>query len=100
MDAQLKKGFLETLVLASLKTEASYGYRIIQDVSQIIEISESTLYPILKRLEVQNYVVTYTQEYNSRLRRYYQITSAGLEKLKACRKEFEEISNIYFYILR
>jgi PadR family transcriptional regulator PadR len=100
VDAQMKKGFLETLVLASLKTEASYGYRIIQDVSQIIEISESTLYPILKRLEVQNYVVTYTQEYNSRLRRYYQITSSGLEKLKDCRKEFEEISNIYFYILR
>jgi PadR family transcriptional regulator PadR len=99
VDAQIKKGFLELLVLASLKTQASYGYRIIQDVSQIVETSESTLYPILKRLEQQNYLVTYTEEYNSRLRRYYQITSSGIQKLKDSRSEFEEIKKIYDYIL-
>lgn len=99
MDVQLKKGFLELLVLAALKTEASYGYRIIQDVSKIFEISESTLYPILKRLEAQNYLVTYNEEYNSRLRRYYQITSAGKQRLKDCRQEFEELKKIYDYIL-
>jgi PadR family transcriptional regulator PadR len=100
MDSQLKKGFLELLVLASLKTQASYGYRIIQDVSQTVEISESTLYPILKRLELQNFLVTYTEEYNSRLRKYYQITSAGIQKLKDCRQEFEQIKKIYDYILK
>jgi PadR family transcriptional regulator PadR len=100
LDVQLKKGFLELLVLASLKNQASYGYRIIQDVSEVLEISESTLYPILKRLEIQNYLVTYTEEYNSRLRRYYQITSQGLQKLKDCRHEFDIIKIIYDYILK
>jgi PadR family transcriptional regulator PadR len=99
VDTQLKKGFLELLVLASLKTQASYGYRIIQDVSSVMEISESTLYPILKRLELQNYVVTYTEEFNSRLRKYYQITSAGLQRLKDCREEFQELIKIYDFIL-
>lgn len=99
MDAQLKKGFLEVLVLASLKSDASYGYRIIQDVSKVVEISESTLYPILKRLEAQNYLVTYNEEYNSRLRKYYQITSAGKLRLKDCRQEFEELKKMYDYIL-
>ncbi|MDD3126688.1 MAG: PadR family transcriptional regulator [Candidatus Izemoplasmatales bacterium] len=100
MDVQLKKGFVELLVLASLKNQASYGYRIIQDVSEVLEVSESTLYPILKRLELQNYLVTYTEEYNSRLRRYYQITSQGIKKLKDCRQEFEQIKTIYDYILK
>jgi PadR family transcriptional regulator PadR len=100
LDVQLKKGFVELLVLASLKNQASYGYRIIQDVSEVLEVSESTLYPILKRLELQNYLVTYTEEYNSRLRRYYQITSQGIKKLKDCRQEFEQIKTIYDYILK
>jgi len=99
MDTQLKKGFLELLVLASLKVTASYGYRIIQDVSKVMEISESTLYPILKRLELQNYVVTYTEEYNSRLRRYYQITTLGLQRLKDTRQEFDELIKVYDYIM-
>jgi len=99
LDAQLKKGFLELLVLASLKSAASYGYKIIQDVSGIIDISESTLYPILKRLEQQEFVVTYTEEFNSRLRRYYRITPAGNAKLRECRTDFEETKKIYDYIL-
>jgi len=99
LDAQLKKGFLELLVLASLKAAASYGYKIIQDVSGIIDISESTLYPILKRLEQQEYVETYTEEYNSRLRRYYRITPLGKLKLRECRADFDETKKIYDYIL-
>jgi PadR family transcriptional regulator PadR len=99
LDAQLKKGFLELLVLASLKSAASYGYKIIQDVSGIIDISESTLYPILKRLEQQEFVATYTEEFNSRLRRYYRITPAGIAKLRECRTDFEETKKIYDYIL-
>ena len=71
MDTQLKKGFLEFCVLASLIQKDSYGYQIIKDVSQCIDISESTLYPILKRLENHSYVETYTVEHNGRLRKYY-----------------------------
>lgn len=100
MDIQLKKGFLEILVLASLKNEDSYGYRITQDVSEIMEISESTLYPILKRLETQDLVTTYTTEYNSRLRKYYKITKMGLKKIKESENDFLEIKRIYEYILK
>jgi PadR family transcriptional regulator PadR len=100
MDVQLKKGFLEVLVLASLKDTDSYGYKIIQDVSEIMEISESTLYPILKRLEAQEYVTTYSSEYNSRLRRYYKITKAGIQKLRESENDFQEIKKIYDFILK
>ena len=99
MDTQLKKGFLELLVLAAVKNRPSYGYKIIQDVSTVMEISESTLYPILKRLELQNFVVTYTEEFNSRLWRYYQITSSGIQRLKDCRQEFDELIKVYDFIM-
>ena len=69
MDAQLKKGLLEVCVLVSLKKEESYGYKIISDISPYIEISESTLYPILKRLEQTGCLTTRTKEYNGRLRK-------------------------------
>ena len=69
MDAQLKKGFLEFCVLASIKNKDSYGYQIVKDVSQYIEISESTLYPILRRLESSQSVMTYTEEHKNRLRK-------------------------------
>jgi len=100
MDIQLKKGFLEILVLASLKNEDSYGYRIIQEVSEIMEMSESTLYPILKRLESQGFVTTYTTEFNSRLRKYYKITKDGFTKLKESELDFLEIRKIYDYVLK
>ena len=73
MDIQLKKGLLELMVLATIKYEDSYGYKIIQDISSIIEVSESTLYPILKRLEKQKLVKSYNTTYNSRIRKYYKI---------------------------
>ena len=100
MDAQLKKGFLELLVLASLKREDSYGYKIIQDISDIIEVSESTLYPILKRLDESRFVTTYTTEFNSRLRKYYRITPEGKQKLRESEADFHEIKKIYDFILK
>lgn len=100
MDAQLKKGFLEMLVLASLKVEPSYGYKIIQDVSNVIDIKESTLYPILKRLEQQAFVKTYTEQHQSRLRKYYMITTLGRLEIEKARKDYQEIEAIYRYILR
>lgn len=98
MDTQLKKGFLEFCVLASLVRHDSYGYQIIKDVSQCIDISESTLYPILKRLENHAFVETYTVEHNGRLRKYYQLTISGKEHLQDFLKGWQQIENIYHYI--
>ena len=81
MDAQLKKGLLEVCVLVALQSSDSYGYQIIKDVSPIVEISESTLYPILKRLEAGGMVTTYSMEHNSRLRKYYRLTQSGRKEL-------------------
>lgn len=100
MDIQLKKGLLELMVLAALKYEDSYGYKIIQDISPIIDISESTLYPILRRLEKQQYVKTYNTTYNSRIRKYYQITKKGKLKLNETYSDFDEITRIYDFIKR
>ena len=95
MDAQLKKGILDVCVLHAISRGESYGYKIISDLSPIIEISESTLYPILKRLEGSGFVTTFTVEYGGRLRRYYKITPAGLGRLEEGRRDFDEIKNIY-----
>lgn len=98
MDIQLKKGFLEFCVLASLIQKDSYGYQIIKDTSEYIEISESTLYPILKRLEGNQYVETYSVEHNSRLRKYYKITKLGKKHIKDFLNEWHQIETIYKYI--
>ncbi len=95
MDIQLKKGVLDVCVLHAISNGESYGYKIISDLTGIIEISESTLYPILKRLEVGGYVITRAAEFNGRLRRYYKITALGLEKLKSGRDDLLEINSIY-----
>lgn len=100
MDAQLKKGLLEVCVLVSLKKEESYGYKIINDISPYIEISESTLYPILKRLETTGCLTTRTKEYNGRLRKYYMITEAGKRKIKESINDLEELRRVYDFIYR
>ena len=99
MEAQLKRGLLDICVLATLRNSESYGYKIVKDVSEIIPISESTLYPILKRLESNNCVTTYSVEYNGRLRKYYKITNIGLEKIQEFLKDWHIISNAHKYIL-
>ena len=95
MDIQLKKGRLDVCVLHAIESGESYGYKIISDLQGIIEISESTLYPILKRLESGGYVTTRTAEYSGRLRRYYQITALGRKKLADGRHDLQEINTIY-----
>ena len=94
MDIQLKKGLLEFCVLSALQKSDSYGYQIIKDISSCIEISESTLYPILKRLEANNYVETYSVEHNSRLRKYYKITNTGKERIKEFLDDWKEVMKI------
>ena len=95
MDIQLKKGILDVCVLHAISNGESYGYKIISDLQGIIEISESTLYPILKRLESSGYVTTRTAEYSGRLRRYYTITPQGLKRLVSGRNDLQEINTIY-----
>lgn len=98
MDAQLKRGLLEACVLSVLQIEDSYGYQLIKDISECIEISESTLYPILKRLEQANMLMVYTVEHNSRLRKYYKITQTGIEKLNNFLIEWKEVVAVYEFI--
>ncbi len=98
MDIQLKRGLLEICVLKSLEHHDSYGYQIIKDLSNIIQISESTLYPILKRLETNQYLNVYTGEYNGRLRKYFSITDNGKKRINQFLKEWEELIQIYKFI--
>lgn len=98
MDAQLKRGLLDVCVLAAIKREDSYGYKIIKDISPYIEISESTLYPILKRLEVSDCIVVYTVEHNSRLRKYYRITQSGIDKISDFLTDWESVMRTYDFI--
>ena len=100
MENQMKRGLLDVCVLAAIKSEDSYGYRIVKDMSPFVEISESTLYPILRRLENQQLLTVRTAEHNGRLRKYYHITASGLERLKAFEEEWKELKQIYEYVTR
>ncbi|MDE7265749.1 MAG: PadR family transcriptional regulator [Clostridia bacterium] len=95
MDSQLKKGVLDVCVLHAISKSESYGYKIISDLQGIIEISESTLYPILKRLESGGYLSTRTAEHGGRLRRYYNITADGNKKLLSGKTDLLEIILIH-----
>lgn len=98
MDAQRKKGLLDILVLAVLAEGPSYGYKIIQDISEIMEVSESTMYPVFRRLENTGCVTTYTEEHNGRRRKYFAIGEAGLEKIDAFLREWQEMRRIYEFV--
>ena len=98
MDTQIKKGLLEVCVLTVLREKDSYGYQIIRDVSPCIAISESTLYPILKRLEGSGCLTTYSVEHQGRLRKYYRITQQGMDKITAFLQEWEEVMQVYQFI--
>ena len=98
MDSQLKKGLLEFCVIAVLNKADSYGYQIIKDVSDCITISESTLYPILKRLETNKYLETYSREHNNRLRKYYKITKKGKQYRQEFLDDWPEVMKIYNFI--
>ena len=96
MDAQLKKGLLEICVLASICEKESYDYKIISDVKPYIEISESTLYPILRRLEKNGAVISRDTEFNGRRRKYFSITPLGRAKIYEFiedTKEFRRVSD-------
>jgi len=100
MDIQLKRGILDVCVLAAIKDEDSYGYKIIKDMKPYIEMSESTLYTILKRLETANMLTVKTAEHNGRLRKYYHITKAGLRRIEDFKDEWREVMSMYQFIVK
>ena len=98
MDVQLKRGLLDVCVLATIKSEESYGYKMIKDLKPCIELSESTLYTILKRLESAEMLTVKTEEYNGRLRKYYRITKRGLARIAEFEEEWREVMAIYQFV--
>ena len=98
MDIQLKRGLLDVCVLAAIQDGDSYGYKIIKDMKPYIELSESTLYTILKRLELSQMLTVRTAEHGGRLRKYYSITPAGLQRIEAFKSEWAEMMAIYRFV--
>jgi len=100
MDIQMKRGSLDVCVLACLLNEDSYGYKIIQSLNGIVDISESTLYPILRRLESNQSLTSYSVEHNGRLRKFYSITEKGRDKIRDYLNDFKELMLIYNFIAK
>ena len=100
MDIQLKRGLLDVCVLSAIQKEDSYGYQIIKDLKTYVELSESTLYPILRRLETAKLLAVYSMPHNGRLRKYYRITPLGLQRIEEFKQEWQEILSIYHFITR
>lgn len=100
MDNQLKRGLLDVCVLAAIQKEDSYGYQIIKDISPYVEISESTLYPILRRLESADLLTVRTAEHNGRLRKYYRITPLGIQRIADFEEDWKQILSIHHFVTR
>ena len=100
MDIQLKRGLLDVCVLAAIRDGESYGYRIIKEMKPYLEMSESTLYTILKRLEGAGMLTVRTAEHDGRLRKYYKITDRGRVRLAEFREEWKEIMTVYRFVIR
>lgn len=100
MDIQLKRGLLDVCVLAAIRDRDSYGYQIIKDMKPYIEMSESTLYTILKRLEGAGMLNVRSVEHGGRLRKYYHITHQGRGRIEDFKQEWAEIMAIYRFVTR
>lgn len=100
MDIQLKRGLLDVCVLTAIKNEDSYGYKIIKDMKPYIEMSESTLYTILKRLELAKMLTVRSCEHGGRLRKYYHITPLGVKRIAEFKREWSEVMSIYQFVIK
>ena len=100
MDVQMKRGLLDVCVLAAIQSEDSYGYQIIKDIKPYVDVSESTLYPILRRLEEGRLLTVRSVEHNGRLRKYYHITDAGKARIEDFKQDWKDMENIYRFITR
>ena len=100
MDVQMKRGLLDVCVLAAIQSEDSYGYQIIKDIRPYVDVSESTLYPILRRLEEGRLLTVRSVEHNGRLRKYYHITDAGKARIEDFKRDWDEMEKIYRFITK
>lgn len=100
MDIQMKRGLLDVCVLAAIQNEDSYGYQIIKDIRPYVDVSESTLYPILRRLEEGRLLTVRSVEHNGRLRKYYHITDAGKARIEDFKEDWWEMESIYRFITK
>ena len=100
MDIQLKRGLLDVCVLAAIKNEESYGYKIIKDMKPYMELSESTLYTILKRLEAAKLLTVRSAEHGGRLRKYYRITEVGRQRILEFREDWKEMLAVYQFVTK
>ena len=100
MDIQMKRGLLDVCVLAAIQSEDSYGYQIIKDIKPYVDVSESTLYPILRRLEEGRLLTVRSMEHNGRLRKYYHITDAGKARIEDFKEDWREMESIYRFITK
>ena len=91
---------LEACVLALLNREDLYGYMLTQNMQSVANLSESTLYPVLRRLETSGALRVYSIEHNGRLRKYYAITDEGRQKIQAFLQEWEAVMKVYEFIRR
>ncbi len=98
MDAQLKRGFLDACVLAAMAHGESYGYQIIKDMPTSLGMGESTLYPLLKRLETKGLIKVRKAEHNGRLRKYYSLTKKGQDALADFLDGKQEINDVLTYV--
>ena len=101
MQVQLKKGVMDMLVLALLTQQDRYGYEIVSTISEYIEISEGTIYPLFNRLKKEKYVETYLKESSTGpSRKYYHITANGRAAYNQMRQEWDEFSGVINILLK
>ena len=100
MDAQLKRGLIEACILKLLTKGDSYGYQLVREAEEVLSISESTLYPVLRRLETAGALTVYSMEHNGRLRKYYAVTDEGRKKINEFLTEGEDVMKVYDFIRR
>ena len=98
LDAQMKRGLVENCVLAALARGDSYGYQIVKDLSSFVSVTESTLYPILRRLESAGALTVYSVEHNGRLRKFYHLTKDGRRRLEGFAADWDELAAMYKFI--
>ena len=93
INTQFKKGVLELLIFLMVKKKDMYGYELVESVSKVVDVSEGTIYPILKRLTNEGYFEVYTKESTEGpIRKYYHITTSGLEIMNKELKEWQKFS--------
>lgn len=99
MGFKIESALLEACVLSVLLQGDTYGYELTQSMKEVLDISESTLYPVLRRLQKEDYLKTYDQPFQGRNRRYYSVTAEGKEKCEIYRKEWKRYKEQLDFLL-